>query len=322
MPLTVGQIGAGALGSSHMQGYVATRGVDSVVLAEADEAARRSLYDRYGIIKQVHEDHEALLGDPEIAIIDVCAPTGLRAEIAIAALEAGKHVICEQPPATRMADFEAMLAAAEGSKGRLFVGIPELMIPANEKAHELIQQGELGDVLVASALVMDNALANPVMMQSGYAVIAVLQRWLGPAVSVSMTAKRVAGEAEAEDTALVNMEMAGGALGQIAITCASADDEPTAERRIVGTEGSLLVRDDPEDELPLVGFEEMMFFPIPVHNPPHIREYATRQLLCHFVECIIAQEEPVVSLQEAQAALRTLLAAYESQRSGIRIEMT
>lgn len=309
-----------------MQGYVAARGVEAVVLAEADEPARRSLYDKYGIIKQVHEDYQALLEDPEVAIIDICAPTGLRAEIVIAALEAGKHVICEQPPATTMADFEAMLAAAEVSKGRLFVAISELMIPANEKAHEFIQQGELGDLLVASVLVMDKALASPVMMQSGYAVVAVLQRWLGPAVSVSMTARCVASEAEpeaeVEDTALVNMEMATGALGQIAITCASADDEPTAERRIVGTKGSLLVRDDPEDELPLVGFEERMFFPIAVHNPPHIREYATRQLLCHFVECIIEEEEPVVTVQEAQAALRTVLAAYESQQSGSRVEIT
>ena len=191
MPLTVGQVGAGALASSHMQGYVAAPGVDGVVLAEADEPARRSLYDKYGIIKQVHEDHQGLLEDPEIAIIDICAPAELRPEIAIAALQADKHVICEQPPATTIGEFEAMLAAAEGSKGRLFVAISELMIPANEKAHELIQQGELGDVLVASALVMDNALASLVMMQSGYAVAAVLQRWLGPAVSVSMTARCV-----------------------------------------------------------------------------------------------------------------------------------
>ncbi len=321
MALTVGQIGAGVVASWHLQGYVAAPGVDAVVLAEPDTAARRRLYDQYGIIKQVHEDYQALLDDPQVGIIDICAPVEQRAEIAIAALQAGKHVICEQPPASTMAEFEAMQAAAAAGQGRLFVAIPELMIPANERARELIHQGEVGEVLLVGALVVDNTLDSSSIRQSIYAAMAMLQRWLGPAAAVSMTAKRVAGEAAAgpEDTALINMEMAAGALAQIAVTCAAAGDEPTTERRIVGTKGTLLVRDDPEDELPLVGFEEKMFFSIPVHNPPHIREYATRQLLCDFVDCIIEGKAPAVSLQETEAALRTLLAAYESVESGRRV---
>lgn len=335
MGLRVGQIGAGAVAAWHMQGYVASPHVDEVVLAEPNEQAAAALYDRFGIIKRVEDDYRRLLDSAEISIIDICTPSDLHAEMAMAALEKGLHVICEQPPATSMADFEAMVAAADRSTGRLFVCMAEAMIPANEKVGELLRDGELGEVLLATSLLLDDRrerIEDPddwygdcdrggdVLMTGGYGGVGTLQRWLGRAASVTATARRTA--AASDDGVLVNMEMSGGALAQIAVTYAACGEVPTAERRIVGTSGNLLARDDPEDEMPLVAFDQGMFFPIAVHNPPYIREYAMKRLLCHFVECIIADEEPQVTLEEAGAALRTVLAARESVASGARIEMS
>jgi len=332
--LTVGQIGAGAVAPWHMQGYVASPHVDRVVLAEPDEQAAAALYDRFGIIKAVEDDYSRLLDSAEISIIDICTPNDLHAEMAIAALEKGLHVICEQPPATEMADFDAMVASADSSNGRLFICNSQAMIPANEKTGELIRDGELGEVLLATSLVMEewrerikepddwygnSKRGGDALMRSGYGAVATLQRWLGPAVSVSATRRRTTDRSD--DSVLVNMEMAGGALAQIAITHAASGDAPTHERRIVGTGGSLLARDDPDDEMPLVTFDQGMFFPLGIHNPPAIREYAMKRLLCHFVECIINEEEPLVTVEEAGSALRTVLGARESLTTGACVEM-
>jgi len=160
-------------------------------------------------------------------------------------------------------------------------------------------------------------------MGTGYGTIATLQRWLGPAASVSMAAPgdTDACSGPAETSALVNMQMCGGALAQIAVTVAAAPDQRTAERRVVGTKGSLLARDDPEDELPLVGFEGKVYFPIHVHNPPHVLQYATKQMICHLVECIARDKEPSVTIDETHAALQTLCAAYESHQRGLRVAL-
>ncbi len=335
MGLTVGQIGAGAVAPWHMEGYVASPHVDRVVLAEPDEQAAAALYDRFGIIKAVEDDYHRLLDSDDISIIDICTPTDLHVDLAVAALDKGLHVICEQPPAITVADFEAMAAAAERSSGRLFICISQAMIPANEKVGELIRDGEIGEVLLAATLLFDDRrerMEDPhdwygdsrrggdALMTGGYGAVATLQRWLGPALSVTATARRTGDKSD--DSVLVNMEMSGGALAQIGVTHAVSRDAPTDERRVVGTDGCLLARDDPEDEMPLVAFDEGMFFPIPVRAPPAIRQYAMKRLLCHFIECIINEDEPLVTLDEAGAALRTVLAARESLATGARIEMS
>lgn len=82
----------------------------------------------------------------EIVAISVCTPNYLHARITVAALEAGKHVLCEKPMATSLADAEKMNEAAAKSGKILMIGHNQRFVPSHQKAKQLIESGEVGKV--------------------------------------------------------------------------------------------------------------------------------------------------------------------------------
>jgi predicted dehydrogenase len=87
----------------------------------------------------------------------------------------------------------------------------------------------------------------------------------------------------------------------------------------VGTGGSLIMRDNPEDEMPLVALHGADFQAIKVHNPPGVNHYAIAQTVEYFLDCILTGAESEITLAEARAAVATVQAAYESEREGRRV---
>ena len=81
-----------------------------------------------------------------IGLVDIATPNHVHAEQAIAALEAGKHVVCEKPLAGTLADAEAMVEAASSATGRTFVWYNYRRVPAVALAHQLVRQGRLGRI--------------------------------------------------------------------------------------------------------------------------------------------------------------------------------
>lgn len=88
---------------------------------------------------------EAICAD-EVGLVDIATPNHVHAEQSIAALEAGKHVVCEKPLAGTLADAEAMAAAAAAASGSTFVWYNYRRVPAVALAHRLVQQGRLGRI--------------------------------------------------------------------------------------------------------------------------------------------------------------------------------
>ena len=320
--MTVGLFGARPPAAWHLAAYVDSDAVGAVALAEPDAAIREALHARFGIIKQAVADHDELLADSGISIVDICAPPPRRAEMAIAALQAGKHVICLGPPATDAAEFRRMMAA-EGI-GRLSVLVPDLHVPAIEKACELLADGELGDPFLGSWVATDWARTpfdGPgagercwpdtglgLLFDRCYGAAVLLQRWLGPAESVYATS--AGGRVESAD-----IRTRDGALGQMTAVAAVAGDV-AVERRLIGSDASLLIRDDPEDEITLGGFVEGVFQSIPVRHTPYVQRLATRVGLQALLGCIAGDGEPPVPNDEALRAMELLDAIRQSQRVG------
>ncbi len=99
--------------------------------------------------ESVETDWRALLTRDDIDVIDICTPGNTHAEIAIAALEAGKHVLCEKPLANTVAEAEAMAAAAaEAAKHgvRAMVGFTYRRTPAVSYARQLVASGRIGTI--------------------------------------------------------------------------------------------------------------------------------------------------------------------------------
>ena len=99
-------------------------------------------------LPETHTTWQELIASPTVDIVSVCTPPHLHAEIAIAALAAGKHVICEKPTALNVAEAEAMLAAAQAAPERLAIMDHELRFhPQRLHMRQLIKEGYIGSVL-------------------------------------------------------------------------------------------------------------------------------------------------------------------------------
>ncbi len=90
---------------------------------------------------------QAVVNDPKVDLISICVPNAVHKEIAVAALQAGKHVWCEKPMATALDEAEAMLTAAENSHCQTLIGYNYTQNPAVQSARKLVEAGVIGHVI-------------------------------------------------------------------------------------------------------------------------------------------------------------------------------
>ncbi|MGW2095666.1 Gfo/Idh/MocA family protein [Promicromonospora sukumoe] len=168
--LGVGMVGYAFMGAAHSQAWrTAPRFFDLPLVprmravAGRDESAVRAAADRLGWEDAVTGWQELLTRD-DVGLVDVCTPGDTHAEIAVAALEAGKHVLCEKPLANTVAEAEAMSAAAEAAAQhgvRAMVGFTYRRVPAVALARQLVQEGRIGEVRHVRAQYLQDWLADP-----------------------------------------------------------------------------------------------------------------------------------------------------------------
>lgn len=112
----------------------------------------------------VETDWKELLRRDDVQLVDVCTPGDGHAEIAVAALDAGKHVLCEKPLANTVAEAEAMVAAAGRARERgvrSMVGFNYRRVPAVTLARRLVEEGRIGTVRHIRAQYLQDWLADP-----------------------------------------------------------------------------------------------------------------------------------------------------------------
>jgi predicted dehydrogenase len=144
-PLKVGVIGVGGIASSHFPGWNASPHAELAAFADPFESVLTRVANEQKITR-TYTKPEDLIADPDIDIIDICTPSAYHAPLAIAALEAGKHVICEKPLAPTPADIDAMIAARDKS-GKLLMTAQHFRFQQDTMALKAeLESGILGDV--------------------------------------------------------------------------------------------------------------------------------------------------------------------------------
>jgi predicted dehydrogenase len=169
-PLRVGMIGYAFMGVAHSHAWrTAPRFFDLpldpelTVLAGRDAAAVAAAADRLGWAS-TETDWRRVVERSDVDLIDICTPGDTHAELAIAALDAGKHVLCEKPLANSVAEAEAMAAAAEraaASGVRAMVGFTYRRVPAVALARRLVAAGRLGEIRHVRAQYLQDWIADP-----------------------------------------------------------------------------------------------------------------------------------------------------------------
>ncbi|SET19482.1 Gfo/Idh/MocA family protein [Geodermatophilus poikilotrophus] len=168
--LGVGLIGYAFMGAAHSQAWrTAPHFFDLplrpelTVLAGRDAVRVADAAERLGWTS-TETDWRRVLERDDVSLVDVCTPGDTHAEIAIAALEAGKHVLCEKPLANTVAEAEAMAdaAARAAARGvRSMVGFTYRRVPAIGLARQLVADGRLGEIRHVRAQYLQDWIADP-----------------------------------------------------------------------------------------------------------------------------------------------------------------
>ena len=168
--LGVGMVGYAFMGAVHSQAWrSAPRFFDlparlrMSVLAGRDETRLKAAAGRYGW-ESTETDWGRLIDRDDVDIVDICTPGDTHAEIAIAALEAGKHVLCEKPLANSVPEAEAMAAAASraATRGvRAMCGFTYRRVPAARLMADLVASGAIGSLRHVRASYLQDWLADP-----------------------------------------------------------------------------------------------------------------------------------------------------------------
>ncbi|MGY4544442.1 putative dehydrogenase [Arthrobacter sp. UYNi723] len=167
-PLGVAGIGYAFMGKAHsnawrnVASFFDVPAFEQKVLVGRDAGQVAEAAEKYGWAESA-TDWRAVIARDDIHIVDICTPGWMHAEIAIAALEAGKHVLVEKPLANTIAEAEAMTTAAAAARGRgvqSMVGFNYRRVPALAMARELIAEGRLGIVRHVRAAYLQDWLAD------------------------------------------------------------------------------------------------------------------------------------------------------------------
>jgi predicted dehydrogenase len=294
-PLRIGMVGHAFMGAAHSHAWrTAGRFFDlprpveltAVCGRSAENAARAA--ERYGW-DSYETDWRALIERPDIDVVDICTPGDSHAAIALAALAAGKHVVCEKPLANSVTEAEAMAEAAEraGAAGvRSMVAFNYRRVPALALARRLIADGRLGRIHQVRAQYLQDWLVDPefplawrlrkdragsgalgdlgahsidaaqyLTGQRIASVGALLETFVAerplPAASsgLSGTASEERGEVTVDDAALFTARFEGGAIGVFEATRFATGHKNAMRIEVSGSTGSLAFDAESMNEL-------------------------------------------------------------------------
>lgn len=330
--LQVGVIGGGSIARHrHVPEYAANPRARFRAITDRVRERAEKLAAPYGAT--VYADYRELLADPDIAAVSVCLPNALHAEVTIAALRAGKHVLCEKPMATSAAEAEAMIEAAKAADKLLMIGHNQRFMPAHVKAKHILHSGRLGAVLSFRTTFSHAGPEGWAVDGNGTWFFRVedafvgalgdlgihkadLIRWLfeEEVVSVSALLGTLEKRATVEDNAVCLLKLQSGAMGTLTAswTLKGGEDNST---HLYCEHGAMHIAADPEYPV-IVNYEDGTTDKVKA-GPVSTNEAQTASgVIDEFVDAVWGRRESAVPGEEGKASLQVILAALESARSG------
>jgi predicted dehydrogenase len=342
--LGVGVIGCGNIANgAHLPNYARNPRVKIVAVADVDVERARATAERWGA-EAYYQDYRELLARPDIEAVSVTTWVSAHAEPVVAAAEAGKHIICEKPLATRLEDADRMIAAAERAGVKLTMGYQPRFGATWQSVKQMMDDGLIGRVqalnLVGCApsahktpwFLRKDEAGGGVLMDWGIYTAFMINWFMGPvervyAVSTIFRPIARAGgievEVDVEDSVAATLQFKSGALGNWYTTWAAVARHGYTS--IDGSHGSILMRGGAGDA-PSV-------FTSKLDGPDYLRGW--RQLdiveapnaelhyrkLAHLVDSILDDKPLVMTGHDGRNALELVLAIYRSAELGQPVDL-
>ena len=328
-----GIIGCGIIGPFHADAVQANEQAELVEVCDIVEEKAKKMAEDYNC--SYVTSIEELLANDDIQAVSICTPSGMHSEHAIAAAQAGKHILCEKPLDITLEKIDAMIEAAEVNDVKLAGVFQSRTYPALKKVRQAVRDGKIGKLVLGEChqkwfraheyyasgdwratweLDGGGALMNQCIHS-----IDLLTWIMGDVARLSAYCRRLVRNIEVEDTSVANLEFTNGALGSFVGTTSVTP----AENRLLeihGDTGTIKVESERITKWAVPGEEEAIedeevqegtaTDPAAVAAAGHIVHV---QDLC---EAIINDREPAVPGREARKAVEIIKAIYLSSRLG------
>jgi len=305
--VNVAVVGCGFWGKNHARIYSELEKADLIAVADLNEDAACALGERYGA--DYHRDPADLIKRDDIDAISICTPTVTHADIALEAIEAGKHILVEKPLTSTVAEAESLIAASEKAGVKLTVGFVERFNPGVIEALRLVREGKIGDIILARARrvsryplrISDVGVVKDLAIHDADIV---RQLFGADPETVYATAGNLVHSFE--DYANIVLRFPGNRSAFIETNWLT----PRKIRRLIltGSEGLITVEFITQEVT--VEDDEGRYTPFLKPQEPLTLELES------FVEAILEDKPPAVSGEDGLKALRICEAALESARTG------
>jgi UDP-N-acetylglucosamine 3-dehydrogenase len=316
-------IGGGVMGLNHLRVYSDMEDVDLVALADVNETLNKKIEKKYRI--KTYTDYKEMLKHEQIDIVTVAVPTVLHHEVATAVLKHKIHLLLEKPIASSIEEADSIIKLARQNDVKLLIGHIERFNPAIQELKRLILRGDLGRIYKIDA---NRVSPIPVRIHDVGVTIDIgvhdidVVRFLTesePERIYAETAQRV--HSKKEDLLAGIIKFSDGTICYLNVNWLT----PTKIRKlyITGEKGMYVVdyieqellffenaHDAQQTDIHLITEGKMIKYKIEKKEP-------LRNEIDHFVQCVLKDEEPLVSGEDGKAALRIatklLLSAENNQ---------
>jgi predicted dehydrogenase len=330
IPLRVGVIGYGYTGKLHVQAYLAQAGAR--LMAVSDSQPSRLCDLPPGV--RAYPRYEDLL-ESDIDAVSICLPTHLHCQIAIEALERGKHVLVEKPIAVNLEEAHRMLRAAKAGCRTLYVGMTHRFYPELREAKKLIDEGDIGSIVACNDCVLEHlgfleappwylerkCAGGGAALTSGIHLVDRLRWFTGDEViAVAGVAGNPYFGADVEDTGQMFLRFRGGISAQITVAFMREPHPLVCDFQIIGTRGSITVHTWRGYEAwGQSGRRERVIYTGEAHRDKV--QVGIAGEIGEFCASIAEGRAPWPSAVESTRALEVIMAYYRAAASGQTVEL-
>jgi predicted dehydrogenase len=313
-------VGCGDIARVHADAWL-TLGKKAVITAVSDVVApsAEAMAQRVGGAA-VYSDFRKLIEDPDVEAIDVCLPHHLHRDAIVAGARAGKHVICEKPLCLNLGEAEEIAAAVRAGGAMMMCAHNQLFDPAVQRARQMLAEGALGKVHFARTCdcfshtkplsewgwrATAKTMGGGCLIDTGYHPSYLLLNLIGsePVEVSAMGGRYKILTLDGEDSALVTVKFANGAMGEVLTSWAWDWPDGSWQFQIIGEKGQLFGRGRKLLYKPL-GWQPATL------ELPQNNNFAAE--LEHFADSIAAGTQPLNTNVHGTAVLKLILGAYQA----------
>jgi len=314
--LNIGIIGLGEIGQGHVDALLQVERANIVAVSDVNETVLDQTAKRMGAAG--YKNYEELLAHPGLEAVVVALPDNMHRDACEKAAAAGKHILVEKPIAMNVEDSEAIINAAKAAGVKLMVGFTVRFFPQYAHARQLVQKGELGDIVSIFARRV-NVITQPDRIKGRTGVMFFLgvhdfdaMRWVIGSEPVSVyceAANSVESKYPIENETFSIVRFANGAVGCAHIGWYLPTQHPAGfdfKLDVTGNKGTLNL-DMMRQGLEVYTIEGAKY---PYMAAPLVAEDRA------FVDCVLDDKPSPVSGEDGLVAVRMVNAALESIKTG------